>query len=397
MGHIVHVITLPDIRRRCATERFGPFEFQLGLDASALELPLVRATDAQHRFTSSPLAQVASTLEREVLVQSVYGTNTIEGAELTEEQTAQVLGLSPEQIQLEQQIRVRNIKAAYDVALGKAVTPGWTLNVDYLQAIHAEISRDLTHADNRPGRLRDNPKDRVTYVGDTAHGGQYKPPQNGRDIKTLLLAMIDWHDDLLAAGVPALIRAPLMHLYFERIHPFWDGNGRVGRVLEATLLRQAGFRYAPFALSRFYLDQIDRYFTLFNTCRKADENGRPFPNQDFVVMHLEGMLQVTDRLQKRVDGLVEQLLFEAQLSSMADKGEINVRQYAIVRLVMDRGRPITMDDLRREPGYTALYRRLTEKTRQRDMNQLRQLHLLHVNDTGELSPGVVVAGKKLPR
>ncbi|MFC2503586.1 MAG: Fic family protein, partial [Cardiobacterium sp.] len=40
-------------------------------------------------------------------------------------------------------------------------------------------------------------------------------------------------------GVPALIRAPLVHYYYEIIHPFWDGNGRVGRVLEASILLRA--------------------------------------------------------------------------------------------------------------------------------------------------------------
>lgn len=40
------------------------------------------------------------------------------------------------------------------------------------------------------------------------------------------------------------MRAPLLHLYFELIHPFWDGNGRVGRVLEASVLLAAGYQYA---------------------------------------------------------------------------------------------------------------------------------------------------------
>ena len=60
----------------------------------------------------------------------------------------------------------------------------------------------------------------------------------------------------------------LVHSYFEMIHLFWDGNGRAGRVFEAAILHAEGFRYAPFALARYYLaDQIDRYFALFNLCR----------------------------------------------------------------------------------------------------------------------------------
>lgn len=81
--------------------------------------------------------------------------------------------------------------------------------------------------------------------------------------------------------MPALIRAPLMHLYFELIHPFWDGNGRVGRVLEATLLQAAGFRYAPFAQTRYYLEHIDAYFTLSQTrARHQGDQYAPICDRD---------------------------------------------------------------------------------------------------------------------
>jgi Fic family protein len=77
-----------------------------------------------------------------------------------------------------------------------------------------------------------------------------------------------------------------MHYYFELIHPFWDGNGRVGRVIEASLLLREGFRYAPFAQARFYLEQVDRYFMLFNACRKRAAKAPEDANTDFVAFFL---------------------------------------------------------------------------------------------------------------
>jgi Fic family protein len=174
-------------------------------------------------------------------------------------------------VQAIEQRRVLNIKAAYDLSQAVAKLPGWSLTTQLIIDLHRLITQEIPHPDNRPGLIRDNPKTRITYVGDAAHGGRYKPPQYGKDIERLLVALIAWHDDLVAANIPAAIRAPLVHLYFEQIHPFWDGNGRVGRVIEATLLQAAGYRYAPFALARYYLTNIDTYFTLFNTCRKAAE------------------------------------------------------------------------------------------------------------------------------
>ena len=263
---------------RINTQRSGPFVFQIGVDEKAVAVPLIRAEDAWRRFRASPLAQVANRLQREVLVQSVFGTNTIEGANLSEEETGRALDLDPARVQAEQDIRVRNIKAAYELAVKASDDSAWRLSVDYIRAVHAEICRDLPHPDNRPGLFRDNPKERPTIVGDAAHGGVYKPPQYGRDITQLMDGLVLWQQQLHDAGISALLRAPLVHLYYELIHPFWDGNGRVGRVLEATLLRQAGFTYAPFALAKFYQEQIHHYFTLFNVCRKAEERGASNPN-----------------------------------------------------------------------------------------------------------------------
>ncbi|MGV8059766.1 MAG: hypothetical protein AB2L12_17365 [Smithellaceae bacterium] len=76
------------------------------------------------------------------------------------------------------------------------------------------------HKYNKPGLIRNNPKNIVTHVGDTAHGGHYKPPQYDGDIELLLNHQATWNNALATAEIPALIRAPLVHHYFELIHPF---------------------------------------------------------------------------------------------------------------------------------------------------------------------------------
>lgn len=376
---------------RIETERFGPFTFQVGVDQEAVAVPLVRAEDAWHRFSTSPLASVANRLQREVLVQSVFGTNTIEGANLTEEETGRALDLDPATVQAEQEIRVRNIKAAYELAVRSSEDPAWRLSVDYVKAVHAEICRDLAHADNRPGLFRDNPKERPTVVGDADHGGTYRPPQFGRDIHRLMEGLVEWHQQLVDAKVSPLIRAPLVHLYYELIHPFWDGNGRVGRVLEATLLRHAGYKYAPFALAKYYQEQIHQYFALFNQCRKGAEKHTGNPNTPFVHFHLEGLRIVIDRLHDRVNEMVNMLLFEAVVRQHVDAKEINQRQYAIVKHVMEYGRPMPLTVLRADPRYQAFYLKKTDKTRQRDLRGLYELNLMHLDSKNQLWPGFATA------
>jgi Fic family protein len=362
--------------RRVETDRFGPFTFQVGVDPAAMETPLLRAEDAWRRFCASPLAQVAARLQREVLVQSVYGTNTIEGAELTEEETSEALDLDPAAVQVEQDIRVRNIRSAYDLATRAGDQPAWTLDLPFVQAVHSEICRDLETEDNRAGRFRDNPKTRPTVVGSAEYGGIYRPPQYGRDIQRLMEALADWHATLQSAGLPPMVRAPLVHLYFEWIHPFWDGNGRVGRVLEAALLRHAGLEYAPFAMAKYYQEHIHRYFTLFNQCRKLAEAGDPRPHTPFIELHLEGLRVVCDRLHDRVNAMVGVLLHEASLRQMLEQKTINARQYALIRLVADHGTPVPTRALKADPRFRALYFRLTDRTANRDLAELQQHRLL---------------------
>jgi Fic family protein len=379
---------------RVDTARFGPFTFQVGVDARAVQALLLRVGDAHTRFIGSPLARVANQLEREVLVSSIFGTNTIEGGLLSEEETQVALDLDPKKVQAVQQRRVVNIRAAYELAQRDAAKPGWLLTEDFMRAVHRTICQDLDDAHYQPGVYRDNTREQPTVVGDEAHGGRYKPPQYGGDIRTLMAALVEWYAQLVQAGLPALVRAPLVHLYFEMIHPFWDGNGRVGRVLEAAILHAEGFRHAQFALARYYLDQIDRYFSLFNLCRKQAEHGDQAPNTVFVEFHLEGMLSVLHALHDRVNRLVNVLLFEAELRSRLDRKELNARQYAIVMHVLKNGGPLPIEELRLAPWYRALYVRRTDKTRQRDLSRLREQRLLKQDKQGRLWPGFVVIAEQ---
>ncbi len=373
--------------QRVETARFGPFTFQVGVDPNAVVLPLQRVEDAHQRFIASPFSQVANQLEREVVASSIFGTNTIEGGTLTEEETATALMLAPDAIREVEQRRVANIKAAYDRALQATSVPGWRLDLDFIREVHAAVTQGLPHSFNQPGALRENPKTTVTHVGDAAHGGRYKPPQYGGDVRLLMQHCVEWHESLVAAEVPALIRAPLVHLYYELIHPFWDGNGRVGRVLEATLLQAAGYRYAPFAMARYYLDNLDAYFTLFNVCRKQADKNAEYPHTPFLAFHLEGMRVVINRLHDRVNQIVAGLLFESRIRQLLDEKEINTRQYTILTQLLTQKPPVSLEQLRQSPWYQALYLKLGDKTQQRDLRQLRERGLVRL-EAGQIWLGL---------
>ena len=382
----------PKAIKEVDTHRSGPFVFQVGLDQEVLHPLLKRVIDAQRRFISMPiLPDIATSLEKEILVSSIYGTNTIEAGTLSEQETAEALELNIDEVKAGEQRRVTNISSAYkiaenyaeDWANNKIEKPSPELPLILIEGmfrnLHETITQGLSHPHNIPGEYRDNPKGLNTKVGDMEHGGIYTPPKSRDDIETLMQAFIEWinSDEVLAYS--PLLRAPLAHYYFERIHPFWDGNGRVGRVIEAMILKAAGFKYAPFAMSRYYLEHIDEYFAVFNFARKAEEKKERYPNTAFVEFFLNGMLTVMNRLHDRANTMIGVLLYGNQLRVQLDNKEINDRQYTIITQLMNIPERLVVTELQRQPWYESLYRKLTDKTRRRDLQGMQDKLLIEID------------------
>lgn len=88
----------------------------------------------------------------------------------------------------------------------------------------------------------------------------YTPPE-GADLLRDKLA--DWERSVHDESIDPLIRMAACHYQFEAIHPFIDGNGRTGRILNTLMLVEAGFIDTPVLyLSRFILRRRDEYYSL---------------------------------------------------------------------------------------------------------------------------------------
>jgi Fic family protein len=385
-----------NIPLRIETLRSGFFVFQAGVDAGALQPLIDRVEDAHRRFSSVPiLPDIATQLEKEVVVSSVFGTNTIEGGTLTEAETALVLE-TPENAKEEKDIRVINIRRAYDQVESFAdrclnspelcTEGGFAVLIEayMIKDLQKAITSGLAHPYNVPGEYRANRKGQLTKVGDAGHGGVYTPPKCREDVELLMNAFLEWINSKPIVGLSPLIRAPLAHYYFERIHPFWDGNGRVGRVLEAMIMKCAGYKYAPFALSKYYLENIDAYFMAFNQARKAEGKKQPFPNQVFVSLFLGGMLEALNRLHDRVNRLIGHILYRNQMRWMLEEKRINLRQYTMLNNLLPEGLVHDLGKVKAEPWYRGLYAKRTAMTQSRDMRGLANAGLIEITGDKKL-------------
>lgn len=129
---------------------------------------------------------------------------------------------------------IANIDAArwiYDWAAGGDEP----FTVDVLCEIHRRLARADSHLAGQAGRLRTQ----QNWIGTdpyTPVGAAFIPPP-ASEVRRLLADLCDYAN---RRDVPALVQAAAIHAQFETVHPFGDGNGRVGRSLIGAVLSRRG-------------------------------------------------------------------------------------------------------------------------------------------------------------
>ena len=94
----------------------------------------------------------------------------------------------------------------------------------------------------------------------------YEPPQDAVEVAALMGNLVDFlHAD---DGLDPLLRMAIAHHQFESIHPFYDGNGRTGRILNLLILQREGLLEVPVLyLSRYITTTKPDYYRLLQSTR----------------------------------------------------------------------------------------------------------------------------------
>ncbi len=382
---------LDDTTLRVMTYKSGSFTFQLGIDLNKIQAMLDRVNDSQNRFNKMPsLPQIIDQVQDKVLASSIYSTNTIEGGQFTEQETADILKQDPKTIQKSEERRLTNLKEAIEwikkKSNSKQLMPqsGKAFEISTMFQLHTLVSQNLAEQHNPAGQLRNNQAGQKTIVGNEAHGGTYRPPKCLEDIEYLIQAWVEWLNHPNIINQPAIIRACLAHYYFELIHPFGDGNGRTGRLIEMLILEQSGYRFSSSAIWAYYQSNIHEYFALFNQCRKSAEKKLDHPNQLFIEFALKGMFKTIEYLHDQSNSLISFLLYQTALNDAKFSRKISDRQFNLIhnlmRAIGENNNFLSRADLYRIPQIQALYLGKVERTFYRDIDKLIALNFLSEQD-----------------
>ena len=157
---------------------------------------------------------------------------------------------------------VSNYVAAMQHGL-KRLKGGFPLSLRLIREIHAILLRGGRGANKMPGEFRRS----QNWIGGTRPGNaSFVPPPPDRLMECLNEFENFLHDD--KHKLPVLVEAGLVHVQFESIHPFLDGNGRVGRLLITLLLCAKGALREPLLYpSLFFKTHRNRYYELLQRVR----------------------------------------------------------------------------------------------------------------------------------
>jgi Fic family protein len=128
---------------------------------------------------------------------------------------------------------------------------GLPLSVRLLCDAHRLLLNGVRGTGKQPGELRRS----QNWIGGTRPGNAVFVPPPPEQVPRLLADLERFiHDDAVQT-LPPLVRTALIHVQFETIHPFLDGNGRIGRLLIAALVEHWGLLPEPLMYLSGYLKQ----------------------------------------------------------------------------------------------------------------------------------------------
>ena len=152
--------------------------------------------------------------------------------------------------------------AALDHGL-KRLRGGFPLSLRLLREVHKVLLNHGRGAQNRPGEFRQS----QNWIGGTRPGNAVFVPPPVEELMRCLGDLERFLHDQPEQTSP-LVKAALAHVQFETIHPFLDGNGRVGRLLITLLLCADGVLREPLLYISLYFKQHRRlYYELLNDVR----------------------------------------------------------------------------------------------------------------------------------
>ncbi len=251
-------------------------------------------------------------LRRNVFARAIHGSNSIEGYHVTvDDAVAAVDGLEPTDPKDAAWFAVMGYRNAMTYVLQTTDDSSFSYSTGLFKSLHfMMVGHELV---KNPGRWRPGP----IYVRDESTGEQVYEGPPMEMVGTLVEELTDQLNRNSTAN--RMVLAAMAHLNLVMIHPFSDGNGRMGRCLQTLVLAQSGITSPIFASIEEYLGRntVDYYRVLASVGHGSwhpERDAKPWVRFCLTAHYRQAttLLRRTRQIQKLFDGL-EVLVMEAGL------------------------------------------------------------------------------------
>lgn len=161
---------------------------------------------------------------------------------------------------------VSNYVAALDYGLAR-LAEGFPLSLRLIREMHEILLAGGRGQHANPGEFRRS----QNWIGGTRPGNAYFVPPPAANVLECMSDLEKFLHDI-PQTTPPLLKAALAHVQFETIHPFLDGNGRLGRLLITLILCEQKVLRSPLLyLSLYFKEHRQYYYELLNSIRATGD------------------------------------------------------------------------------------------------------------------------------
>ena len=182
-----------------------------------------------------------------------------------------------------------------------------------IKETHSILLSDVRGSEKLPGELRRS-QNWIGYPGCTLNTASFVPPAPA-EMETALSDLEKYiHEESL---ISKLVKVALIHYQFETIHPFLDGNGRIGRLLIVLFLKEQGLiEYPVLYLSYFFKKNRTIYYELLNNAHTKGEF------EEWVSFFIKGICEVSEDAISSIKKIIKLKKTDIEKIRKAKKGNV---------------------------------------------------------------------------
>ena len=202
----------------------------------------------------------------------------------------------------------------YILALNRAIEHLHELPVSerLIKYTHKILLSGARGQDKLPGEIRQS----QNWIGGVSiNSAHFVPPHHSHLPELLSDWERFWHNEKIA--VPVLIKIAIGHYQFETIHPFLDGNGRIGRLLILLQLIERGFlQYPVLYISHFFETHRQQYYDSLDRVRRNDDL------EQWILFFLDGVILTAKNSKETFTQILSlREIFERKIMTLGRKAE----------------------------------------------------------------------------